>query len=126
MSRKIAVIGIVTGGTSYASTAITEINLTGNTNNLVIPGLDSFSLVEMTSDGNFNLTGIAVPDPEIAYELKVFNNGVNNIIIKNQSASSTAQNRFSNGGDITMQPEEGFVIIYRPTVQRWSCAGKNI
>lgn len=126
MSRKIAVAGVVTGAVSYTETAITVINLTGNTHNLVIPGLEGFSLVEISSNGNYSLTGIILPDIAKAWELKIFNHGTNNIILKNNDVGSSANNRFLNGGDITCQPQEGFILIYRPTQLRWSCPGKNV
>lgn len=62
MSRKIKVEGVVTGAISYAQTSVTSITITNNTNDLNIPGLDGFSLVEITSTGNYNITGIVVPD----------------------------------------------------------------
>ena len=45
---------------------------------------------------------------------------------KNNDLGSLSDNRFLNGGDITCQSQEGFVLIYRPSVKKWSCPGKNI
>ena len=125
MSRKISVIGATLGGTYYSDTSITTISLAGNTNNLNV-GLEGFSLVEISSTGNYNLTGIVVPDNTKAWELKLFNKGTNNIIIKNNDAGSSAEDRFLNGMDITCQSQEGLILIYRPSQLRWSCPGKNI
>ena len=126
MSRIIRKPGVISGGIVYLETAITSIFITANTHNLIIPDIDTFSLVEMSSTGNFNLTGIVPPDTVKAWELKIFNNGVNNIILKNNDLGSLSDNRFLNGGDITCQSQEGFVLIYRPSVKKWSCPGKNI
>ena len=126
MSRIIRVPGVITGAISYAETAITSVSIMANTNNLLVSDLDTFSLVEISSTGNFNLTGIVVPDSTKAWEVKMFNNGTNNIILKNNDAGSSPNNRFLNGADITCQPQEGFILIYRPSVLKWSCPGKNI
>ena len=126
-SRIIKQPGVITTSVSYGATAITIVHLTAaTTHNLEIPDLGSFSLVEIDSTVNCNVTGIVVPDKTLAWEIKFFNNGVNNIIFKNNDGGSSPDNRFLNGSDITCQPQEGFIFIYRPSVTKWSCPGKNI
>ena len=109
-------------GSSFASAS-----LIANTDNLLIDNLASSILVRLTSAGNFQLTGIVVPDNTKTYFFNIFNVGISgNIIFKNDNAGSTAQNRFLLGGDITVQPGEGLSFIYDPADLRWRSPGKNI
>ena len=102
-------------------------NLTANTDNLLITGLASSVLVRLTSAGNFQLTGIVVPDSTKAYFFSLFNVGLTgNITFKNDDAGSTAENRFLLGTDVLVQPGEGLTFIYDPVDLRWRSPGKNI
>jgi hypothetical protein len=102
-------------------------NLTANTDNLLITGLASSALVRLTSAGNFQLTGIVVPDSTKAYFFSVFNVGLTgNITFLNDDAGSTAENRFLLGTSILIQPGEGLTFIYDPVDLRWRSPGKNI
>jgi hypothetical protein len=102
-------------------------NLTANTDNLLITGLASSALVRLTSAGNFQLTGIVVPDTTKAYFFSIFNVGLTgNITFKNDDAGSTAENRFLLGSDVLVQPGEGLTFIYDPVDLRWRSPGKNI
>jgi hypothetical protein len=51
----------------------------------------------------------------------IVNVGSNNIVLVNESASSTAGNRFTNstGADITLAPNEGAKVWYDGTSSRW-------
>lgn len=116
--------GIQFGG-AYA-----QVNITANTNNLVIPNLANVVLVRLTSTGNYNLTGIQVPNNTIAYFFSIFNvnpaTPVGNITFKNNNTSSLAENRFELGNDVVLQSGEGLTFIYDPVSQRWRSPGKNI
>jgi cytoskeletal protein CcmA (bactofilin family) len=114
------------GGLQFGPTFATG-SLIANTNNLLIPNLANSILVRLTSAGNFQLTGIVVPDNTKTYFFNVFNVGTSgNIIFKNNDIGSTAQNRFLVGADITVQPGEGLSFIYDPVDLRWRSPGKNI
>jgi hypothetical protein len=114
------------GGLQFGPSFATA-SLIANTDNLVIDNLANSILVRLTSAGNFNLTGITVPDNTKTYFFNTFNVGASgNIIFKNNDAGSTAQNRFLVGGDIIVQPGEGLSFIYDPVDLRWRSPGKNI
>ena len=114
------------GGLQFGPTFATG-SLIANTNNLIIANLANSILVRLTSAGNFQLTGIVVPDNTKTYFFNVFNVGTSgNIIFKNNDIGSTAQNRFLVGADITVQPGEGLSFIYDPVDLRWRSPGKNI
>jgi hypothetical protein len=122
----------LSGGLQFGSTFATA-SLVGNTNNLNITNLASSILVRMSSTGNYDLTGIVVPDNTITYFFNIFNinpqaptPGSYSITFKNQNAGSTAQNRFLFGSDINVQPGEGVTLIYDPVDLRWRSPGKNI
>lgn len=117
---------VLPGGLQFGG-GYSSATLTANTNNLNIPNIASSSLIRLNATGNFQLTGIVVPDNTIAYFFSVFNVGTSgNIIFKNDDAGSTAQNRFTLGGDVTVQPGEGLSFIYDPLDQKWRSPGKNI
>lgn len=117
---------VLAGGLQFGPSFATA-NLIANTNNLAIANLATSILVRLTTAGNFQLTGIVVPDITKTFFFNAFNVGTSgNIIFKNNDAGSIAQNRFLVGGDINVQPGEGLSLIYDPVDLRWRSPGKNI
>ena len=66
----------------------------------------------------FNPAGGINQDGELHY---IINVGANNIVLANESASSTAANRFTNvtGSDITLAANEMAMLVYDNTSARW-------
>jgi len=124
MNRKTINPSAISSGVFYTEYA--EATITTNTNNLIVADLSSFVLVELTSTGNFNITGLVPPDITIGYVVKIFNAGTNNITLKNNDAGSTAENRFLIGSDKLIQPNEGYELTYRVLKSRWGSTGSNI
>lgn len=124
MSKKISNNNAISGGQFYG--AYTTVTLTANTDNLVITDIQNFVLIEITTTGNFNLTGIVPATTDVSWIIKIFNAGNNNLLLKNNDAGSGASYRFSIGGDKTIQPGEGLELTYRPLVQKWASTGINI
>ena len=117
---------VVPGGLQFGG-GYSSATLTGNTNNLLVADLSSSVLLRLETTGNYQLTGIVVPDSRKAFFFSIFNIGLSgNILFKNENAGSTDVNRFSLGGDVTVQPGEGLTFIYDPVDQRWRSPGKNI
>jgi len=117
---------VLPGGLQFGG-GYSSATLTANTNDLNIPNIAASSLVRLDATGNFQLTGIVVPNNTIAYFFSIFNVGTSgNILFKNNDTGSTAQNRFLLGGDVTVQPGEGLSFIYDPLDQKWRSPGKNI
>lgn len=117
---------VLAGGLQFGPSFATG-SLIANTNNLLIPNLANSILVRLSTAGNFQLTGIEVPDSTKTFFFNAFNVSTSgNIIFKNDNAGSDAQNRFLVGGDINVQPGEGLSLIYDPVNLRWRSPGKNI
>ncbi len=77
----------------------------------------------LSTDASRNVTGLnpaggTNQNGEVHY---IINVGSNNIVLVNESASSTAGNRFTNstGADITLAANEAALLIYDNTSSRW-------
>lgn len=139
MSRKIGINGISTddngniiiennlilNGGMVLPPAI-NVTLNTNTNNLLIPGLSNGVLIRITTTGNFNLTGIVPPDITQGGLIFVANVGNNNLILKNNDAGSSANNRFIMGGDKTVQSGEAAIFVYDTISLRYRLFSVNI
>jgi hypothetical protein len=117
--------GTVQGALTFG-TALTPPALTGNTNNYNPADLDSTVLLRLSSTRNFSLTGIVPPDITEARMIFLYNVGTNNIKLKNNDASSDAENRFLFGSNKNIQPDEGLGMVYDPVSLRWRAFGINI
>ncbi len=124
MSKKISNKSAISGGQFFLD--YTSVTLTGNTNNLAITDIEDYVIVEITTTGNYNLTGLIPADITVGWLIKIFNAGVNNLTLKNNDAGSTAAYRFAIGADKLVQPGEGYELTYRPSVSRWGSTGSNI
>lgn len=78
--------------------------------------------IRASSDSSRNVTGMSSlqsgEDGRIQY---LWNVGSNNIVLVNESASSSAANRFttSTGADLTVAPKKVAMLMYDNTSQRW-------
>lgn len=109
--------GIVLG------TAVTPPALTGNTNNLVIANIQTAIIIRLSSTGNHGLTGLVPFNDNKAWMLFLTNVGTRNIILKNNDAASSANNRFLIGGNKKIQQDEGILLFYDPISKRWRGSG---
>lgn len=109
--------GIVLG------TAVTPPALTGNTNNLVITNIQTAIIIRLSSTGNHRLTGLVPFNDNKAWMLFLANVGTGNIILKNNDAASSANNRFLIGGNKKIQQDEGILLFYDPISKRWRGSG---
>lgn len=76
-------------------------------------------VLRLSSDASRNITGLA--NGEQGRFLCVINVGANNIVINNQSVSSTAANRIitGTGANITMAANDVMKLYYDSTTTRW-------
>lgn len=101
--------------------------ITANQNNWAI-GTDS-TVQLISSDASRDVTGIvpaSVSDSDstgVQPVLILLNVGTQNIVLKDESASSTAENRFALKADITLAGDGGAILIYDSDNSRWRCAG---
>ncbi len=103
-------------GVQLGFTPNTPAQLTGNVNDYVMSGTINL----MTSDASRNITGIV---PTFGGQMLVISNiGAQNIVLKNQDASSTAGNRIitGTGADLTIAPDQTVMLMYFfMGVNRW-------
>lgn len=113
------------GGALFFTGSITD-NLTASVNNYTIPTLDNFVLVRLTSNANYNVTGLVPPDITLGWYVIIYNVGTNTLTLKNNDANSSANNRFLLGTDKNLQGDEGVALVYDTVSLRWRSFGINI
>lgn len=126
MNRKITNPAQIGGGSAVYFGSPIEVVLTGATHNLVIPDLETSTIVHIEATGNYTWTGLVPPDITLGWWFLVYNTGTNNITLKNNDANSTAQNRFLLGADKVLQSDEGLALVYDTDDLRWRSFGINI
>lgn len=94
-------------------------SLTGNTNDLDI-GRSSV-IVRLTANGAYDLTGMA-NGSQYRWVI-LWNYGANTITLKNESASSSAGNRYALKADIALAQYAGATLVYDTNSSRWRCVG---
>jgi len=100
---------VLNGGVDAYGQQVSD-NIVANTNNFVIP---QSSLVEITSTGSWDLTGIVPPGTgeQVIY---LYKSNAGTITFKNNSASSSSVNRFLpfTGADFTLVMGQVIRLIY--------------
>lgn len=100
--------------------ATTPSQITGDQNNYNPGGQGVY--LRLSSDASRNITGLTFTSAQISGEVHtIVNSGSQNIVLVNESASSTAANRFHNatGADITLTADQQASIWYDGTLSRW-------
>jgi len=98
---------------------ISPSQITADQNDYNPTNLATSTVLRLTSDATRNITGLqGGADGRIICLLNV---GSNDIVLVNESASSTAGNRFTLAADFTMPPNESILLIYDSTSSRWRC-----
>ena len=107
--------------------------LTAAVNDYDPTGWRSSSVVQVmalevsTDGGNYNITGLAAPSPALRNMLYIQNVGSSgNVILSSQDVASVAANRFYFNGNITLESMEGVLIVYSPTLSRWTEIARTI
>ena len=98
---------------------ISPSQITADQNNYNPTGLSTASVLRLTSDASRSITGLS--GGAEGRILILLNRGSNDIVLKHESASSTAANRFkfSTSSDLTLTPGAGIELIYDATDSRW-------
>lgn len=107
----------------YGSTS-SPTGLTASVNDYTpSPSIASASVLRLTASAAWNVTGlVAGSGGQIIYVYNV--DTADTITLKNESASSTAANRFALGGaDVALAPSAGIAIQYDGTSTRWRGLG---
>lgn len=100
---------------------ITSASLGASQNDYAPTGLATASVIRLTTSTPINITGLT--GGADGRTLTLMNIGANTITLVNQSASSTAANRFLFGKNILLGADQTVSIIYDTTSQRWRAAG---
>lgn len=123
----------VKDGGSIAYSSFTGAQITSNQNNYNpdagagANGKDAY-LQRWSSDASRNVTGLVFQQAAVdAQTILVVNTGAQNIVLVNESASSTAANRFHNstGADITLAANQAADVIYDANTARWLVFKRN-
>jgi hypothetical protein len=99
-------------------------NISTSQNDYNPSGFTSASTYGFTSTGNVNITGITAGEDGRVLIL-TNRDATDNITLVNESASSTAANRFAIGSDITFGPGYSAVLRYDIASSRWRCIAKH-
>lgn len=103
---------------------ITPTQLVANTNNYAPTSFSTSAIVKISTDASRNITGLAAgTDGRV---IIMSNVGSFDAVLKNQDALSTAGNRFSIGGDVTLQAGNSIILVYDATSSRWLNASDTI
>lgn len=116
------------GGSLALTSALSPAEIGANQDDYNPTNLYTSTVIRLTSDASRDITGIIPTDNLLAGQVLILLNvgATNDIVLKNESVSSTAAYRFAIGADITLGPNEGAGILYDPTSARWRCFGKHV
>lgn len=105
-------------GANYITSDISPSQITANQDNYNPTGLSTASVIRFTTDASRNLTGLAGgSDGRI---ITLVNVGSFDLVLQDDSASSTAGNRFYlYGAQQIIRPDSTLTLIYDLTSTRW-------
>lgn len=96
---------------------VTPAQITADKNNYDFTGLSGANILRLSSDASRNITGLTAL--RRSRQLYVCNVGSFDIVLVDESGSSTAGNRFALSSNLTLNPDEGIVLWYDLTSSRW-------
>lgn len=103
-------------GKLILATVLSPAQFTANQDNFT-PASDAL-VYRLSSDASRNLTGWVAGTGDSPIFV-VVNVGSQNIVLKDESASSTAENRFALNGDLTLAPDMAVWFMYDEVSARW-------
>ena len=118
-SRWFAIAGPenVLSGSVALTGDISPSQITANQNDYNPTGLSNASTLRLSTDASRDITGLSGgADGRV---ILIHNVGSNNIVLKDESSSSSAANRFALNADITIGADQGCVLQYDSTSSRW-------
>lgn len=117
-------VSIGSGGEIIFTTGIVmppaiTVNIAASTDNLLVSNLASGALLRVNNTGNNNLSGLVPPDITQGNLLFISNVGTGKLTILDNSASSSANNRFLCNGSKKLQSNEALIMVYDTISLRW-------
>lgn len=107
----------VSGGPFRVRGAISPGQLTADQDNYNPSGLSDAVVLRLSSDASRNITGLA--GGSSGRFAIIHNVGSNNLVLVDESASSTAANRFALNGNQTLAADDIAILLYDSTSSRW-------
>ncbi len=102
---------------------IAPAQITANQNNYKPTGLSTANVLKISTDASRDITGLDSTNDGKFRLLFLVNIGAFDVVLKNQSGSSDAANRFAFAGDITVAGDQGIQLFYDSTARRWRSIG---
>lgn len=103
------------------SGVISPSQITSNQNDYAPTGFATAAVLRLTSDASRNITGLA--GGAAGRTVYLHNVGAQSIVLKDESASSTAANRFALSADVTLTADTSTALQYDGTSSRWRVIG---
>lgn len=100
---------------------VSPAQITSDQNNYAPTGLATAAMLRLSSDAARNITGLSAG--VAAGMLALHNIGSYTITLKDESASSTAANRFALTGDVAIAADAVVLLQYDATSSRWRMIG---
>lgn len=100
---------------------ISPAQITADQNDYNPAGLSTATVLRLNSDASHNITGLAGGADGRA--IFIANIGAQDIVLKDESASSSAANRFALDGDLTLGADTSCILLYDSTSSRWRLYG---
>ncbi len=101
----------------FLTGSIAPSQITANQNDYSPAGLATASVLRLSTDAARDITGLS--GGGAGRVLALVNVGSNAIVLKDQSASSSAGNRFGFGADVTIAAGQSAVLWYDAAASRW-------
>lgn len=108
------------GGSVSFTGDITPPQITSDANNYNPTGLSTAAVLRLDTDASRNVTGlVGGADGRL---ILIFNVGSNNVVLVNESGSSTDLNRFAINANIALAANQGIILQYDSISLRWRAA----
>lgn len=102
---------------------VSPAQITANQNNYSPADMAIAEALFLDLDADRTITGFATGSTN--RDITVYNTSAFRLTLANESASSTAGNRFHINSDITLRPYQGARLIYSATLSRWITIGRS-
>jgi hypothetical protein len=103
---------------------ISPSSLSSDQNNWNPTSLSTAAVIRVTASTPVNITGLSGgTDGRI---IRIVNINSVTVFLKDESASSTAANRFALVGDMALGQDQGVTLLYDSTTTRWRSVGRSL
>jgi len=116
-------VGVKVAKSAFFTSLINAGTITGNQDNYNPASLSVANVIRIASDASRDITGLQTFAGMDGRMLVIHNIGAQNIVLKDQSGSSFATNRFEFDADKTILPNTSVMLFYDGTTLAWRCIG---